>query len=133
MVVVGDDDVPSFHIGIEWVAVFVCLAIVARRRNLFLGLVAAVAIVAIARAAGLAEIPWPDGHQPRRASASISMSRLGSIRALTSTSVAAGRIVAEDLAVDRDDLGRARRCRSRTSACGRRPRGRNPPRRAPPR
>ena len=25
MVVVGDDDVPSFHVGIEWVAVFVCL------------------------------------------------------------------------------------------------------------
>ena len=24
MVVVGDDDVPSFHIGIEWVAVLVC-------------------------------------------------------------------------------------------------------------
>jgi hypothetical protein len=35
----------------------VCLVIVARRRNLLLGLVAAVAIVAIARAAGLAEIP----------------------------------------------------------------------------
>jgi len=57
MVVVGDDDVPSFHVGIEWVAVFVCLAIVARRRNLLLGLVAAVAIVAIARTAGWAEIP----------------------------------------------------------------------------
>ena len=57
MVVVGDDDVPSFHIGIEWVAVFVCLVIVARRRGLLLGLVAAVAIVAIARAAGLAAIP----------------------------------------------------------------------------
>lgn len=57
MVVVGDDDVPSFHVGIEWVAVLVCLAIVARRRNLFLGLVAAVAIVAITRAAGLAAIP----------------------------------------------------------------------------
>ena len=57
MVVVGDDDVPSFHVGIEWVAVLVALAIVAWRRNLFLGLAAAVAIVAIARAAGLAEIP----------------------------------------------------------------------------
>ena len=57
MVVVGDDDVPSFHVGIEWVAVFVCLVIVARRRNLFLGLVAAIAIVAIARAAGLAAMP----------------------------------------------------------------------------
>jgi hypothetical protein len=26
MVVVGDDDQPSFHVGIEWVAVLVCLA-----------------------------------------------------------------------------------------------------------
>ena len=57
MVVVGDDDVPSFHIGIEWVAILAALAIVAWRKNLFLGLVAAVAIVAIARATGLAEIP----------------------------------------------------------------------------
>ena len=57
MVVVSDDDVPSFHVGIEWVAVFSCLAIVARKGNLFLGLVAAVGIVAIARAAGLAAIP----------------------------------------------------------------------------
>ena len=57
MVVVGDDDDPSFHVGIEWVAVFVCLVVVARRRNLLLGLVTAIAIVAIARAAGLAAIP----------------------------------------------------------------------------
>jgi branched-subunit amino acid transport protein len=57
MVVVSDDDVPSFHVGIEWVAVFVCLAIVARKGNLLLGLVAAVGIVAIARGLGLAEIP----------------------------------------------------------------------------
>jgi hypothetical protein len=57
MVIIDDDDQPSFHIGIEWVAVLVCLVIVARRRNLFLGLVSAVAIVAIARAAGLAAMP----------------------------------------------------------------------------
>jgi len=49
MVVPGDDGEPSFHVGIEWVAVLVCLVIVARRLNLFLGLIAAVAIVAIAR------------------------------------------------------------------------------------
>jgi branched-subunit amino acid transport protein len=49
MVVVSDDDVPSFHVGIEWLAVFVCLAIVARVRNLFLGLAAAVAIVIVVR------------------------------------------------------------------------------------
>ena len=57
MVVVDANDVPSFHIGIEWVAVFACLAIVSRRGNLFLGLIAAVAIVVVARAAGLAALP----------------------------------------------------------------------------
>ncbi|MFL5669924.1 MAG: AzlD domain-containing protein [Chloroflexota bacterium] len=57
MVVVSDDDVPSFHIGIEWLAVFVCLAIVARKGNLFVGLIAAVGIVVVARAMGWAEIP----------------------------------------------------------------------------
>jgi len=57
MVVVDEGGQPAFHIGIEWVAVFVCLAIVARWHNLFAGLVAAVAIVAIARATGLAAMP----------------------------------------------------------------------------
>ncbi len=44
----------SFHIGIEWLAVAVCIASVAWRRNLLLGIVLAVAIVAGARALGLA-------------------------------------------------------------------------------
>jgi branched-subunit amino acid transport protein len=57
MVLVGKDDRPAFHVGIEWVAVLTCMVIVARRRNLLLGLVAAVAIVAITRAAGLAGLP----------------------------------------------------------------------------
>ena len=57
MVVVSDDGVPSFHIGIEWVAVLACLAIVARKGNLFVGLVVAVGIVVVARAVGLAAIP----------------------------------------------------------------------------
>jgi branched-subunit amino acid transport protein len=57
MVVVSDDGVPSFHIGIEWVAVLACLAIVARKGNLFVGLVVAVGIVIMARAVGLAAIP----------------------------------------------------------------------------
>ena len=57
MVVVGDGDVPSFHVGVEWLAVLVCLAVVAWRRNLFLGLLAAVAIVVVARATGLAALP----------------------------------------------------------------------------
>ena len=41
--------VPSFHVGIEWIAVLVCLVLVAWRKNLFLGIAAAVAIVAGAR------------------------------------------------------------------------------------
>lgn len=57
MVVTNEDGVPAFHVGIEWVGVFVCLAIVARKGNLLLGLVAAVAIVAAARFVGLAELP----------------------------------------------------------------------------
>lgn len=57
MVVLDSGGAPSFHIGIEWVAVLVCLSIVGRWRNLFLGLVAAVTIVVIARAAGLAALP----------------------------------------------------------------------------
>ena len=57
MVVVSDNDGEPFDADVEGRHVVVALAIVAWRRNLFLGLVAAVAIVAIARAAGLAEIP----------------------------------------------------------------------------
>lgn len=57
MVVVEGDAAPSFHVGIEWVAVLACLAVTAWRRNLLLGLTVAVAIVAVARATGLAVIP----------------------------------------------------------------------------
>jgi len=45
---------PSFHVGVEWLAVAACIASVAWRRNLLLGLVLAVVIVAGARALGLA-------------------------------------------------------------------------------
>ena len=48
---------PAIHVGIEWLAVAVCAALVAWRRNLFIGLVAAVALVAIARALGVADVP----------------------------------------------------------------------------
>jgi hypothetical protein len=46
-----------FHIGIEWIAVAACAALTAWRGNLLVGLVGAVLIVAIARAAGLAPLP----------------------------------------------------------------------------
>ena len=57
IVVTDEAGTPSFHIGIEWVAVLVCIGITAWRKNLLLGLVAAVALVAIARATGIAEMP----------------------------------------------------------------------------
>ncbi len=57
MVVVEGDAAPAFHVGIEWVAVLACLAVTAWRKNLLLGLTVAVAIVALARATGLAVIP----------------------------------------------------------------------------
>jgi branched-subunit amino acid transport protein len=57
MVAPDDAGVPHLHIGIEWVAVVACLAVVVWRRNLLLGLVTAVAIVVVARGLGLAAIP----------------------------------------------------------------------------
>jgi branched-subunit amino acid transport protein len=53
MLLVDEDRHATFHVGIEWVAVLACLAIVWWRKNLFLGLLAAVAITAGARAIGL--------------------------------------------------------------------------------
>lgn len=44
----------TFHIGIEWLAVAMCIAVAAMRRSLLIGLVGAVLVVALARAAGLA-------------------------------------------------------------------------------
>ena len=57
MVVVSGDGTPTFHIGIEWIAVLACLVVTAWRRNLLIGLIVAVAIVVIARNLGFAEIP----------------------------------------------------------------------------
>ncbi len=45
---------PTFHVGVEWLAVGVCVLSVAWRRSLLLGIVLAVLIVAGARALGLA-------------------------------------------------------------------------------
>jgi len=43
--------VPSFHVGIEWLAVLACIGIVLWRRNLLLGILAAVVLAAAARVA----------------------------------------------------------------------------------
>ena len=57
MVRTPDGGPPVFYIGIEWVAVLACLAIVVWRKNLLLGLVVAVAIVVVARATEFAALP----------------------------------------------------------------------------
>jgi branched-subunit amino acid transport protein len=44
--------IPSFQIGIAWLAVMLCIAIVAVRRSLILGLVAAVLVAAAGRLIG---------------------------------------------------------------------------------
>jgi branched-subunit amino acid transport protein len=54
VVVVDDAHRGHFHVGIEWLSVAVCLILVAWRKNLFLGLAAAVAVAAVARASNLA-------------------------------------------------------------------------------
>jgi branched-subunit amino acid transport protein len=54
VMVVTIDGRPTFHVGIEWLAVVVCLALTVWRRNLLIGLVAAVALTAITRGIGLA-------------------------------------------------------------------------------
>jgi branched-subunit amino acid transport protein len=45
---------PAFHLGPEWLAVGLCIAVVAWRRNLLLGLVLAAASMASLRAIGFA-------------------------------------------------------------------------------
>ena len=57
MVAVTEAGETSFQIGIEWVAVLACMAVTAWRKNLLLGLIVAVALVAGARALGFATVP----------------------------------------------------------------------------
>jgi branched-subunit amino acid transport protein len=46
--------IPTFHVGVEWLAVLACVILVAWRRNLLLGIVVAVGLVAGARYYGFA-------------------------------------------------------------------------------
>lgn len=57
MVVVDPNGSPAFHVGVEWAAVAICGVVTAWRRNLLVGLVAGVALVAVARAIGIAGLP----------------------------------------------------------------------------
>jgi len=49
LVLGGQDGPRTLHVGIDTLAVLTCLALVAWRRNLFLGLLVAVAMVALLR------------------------------------------------------------------------------------
>jgi branched-subunit amino acid transport protein len=49
----GPNGDTRFHVGIEWLAIVACVALIVWRRVVLLGLVAAVAIVAVGRAVGL--------------------------------------------------------------------------------
>jgi branched-subunit amino acid transport protein len=52
VLVVSPDGRVGFHVGIEAVAVVLCLTLTVWRKNLLIGLVAAVALVAVVRALG---------------------------------------------------------------------------------
>ncbi|MDP9481842.1 MAG: AzlD domain-containing protein [Chloroflexota bacterium] len=54
VMVATQDGHPTFHIGVEWLAVIVSIALTAWRRNLLYGLAAGVALVAVARYLGWA-------------------------------------------------------------------------------
>jgi branched-subunit amino acid transport protein len=54
VMVVTQDGQPIFHIGVEWLAVIVSIALTAWRRNLLYGLAAGVALVAVVRYLGWA-------------------------------------------------------------------------------
>jgi branched-subunit amino acid transport protein len=57
MVAKANDQPPAFHVGWEWLAVGLCIAVVGLRRSLLIGLVLAAASIALLRAVGLARLP----------------------------------------------------------------------------
>ncbi len=54
VMVVVQGDGQAFHVGVEWLAVVASVALMAWRKNLFIGLVVGVVLVAAARAVGWA-------------------------------------------------------------------------------
>ena len=53
-VVIDAERDPSFHVGIEWLAVGACVVLMVARRGLLVGTVVAALITALARASGFA-------------------------------------------------------------------------------
>ena len=56
LVLVDPSGTPTLRVGVEALAVTACLGVVAWRRNLLLGLLVAVVIVAVARAVGVTSL-----------------------------------------------------------------------------
>ncbi len=54
MIAIDTDRQPSLHVGIEWLAVGVCIVLVATRHGLLVGLVTAAVLAAVVRAVGIA-------------------------------------------------------------------------------
>jgi len=54
MVILDIDRHPTFHVGPDWIAVGLCIVLVALRRSLLVGLVLAAGLIAVLRAAGVA-------------------------------------------------------------------------------
>jgi len=48
---------PTVHLGAEWIAVGLCIAVVAMRRSLLIGLVLAAVLISVLRATGFASLP----------------------------------------------------------------------------
>jgi branched-subunit amino acid transport protein len=56
MVILDTARTPHFHVGPEWIAVGLCVAVVAMRRSLLIGLVLAAGLMALLRAGGAVPI-----------------------------------------------------------------------------
>ena len=57
MVIIDATRHPHFHVGAEWLAVSLCIAVVALRRSLLVGLILAAALISVLRATGFATLP----------------------------------------------------------------------------
>ena len=57
IVVRSDAGDATLHVGWEWLAVALCIAVVGVRRSLLIGLVLAAGSIALLRAAGIAQLP----------------------------------------------------------------------------
>lgn len=56
-VALDSDRKASFHLGVEWLAVAICVVIVVRWRSLLAGLIVGAGLVAILRALGIVPLP----------------------------------------------------------------------------